>query len=84
MDALQNKGGVVCAAVDPSLVDSDACAYAQWAMPMDDAKAYLLEKGATLGPGVKVDYSSGLQMLSLQGGDDAEEGVALDLSEEVK
>lgn len=74
----------MCASVDPNLVDSDACAFAQWAVPVVDAKAYLSGNNVYMGPGVKVDYSSGLRTLSLQGGDDAEEGVPLDLTAEVK
>lgn len=84
MDTVRDKGGVVCAAVDPNLVDSDACAFATWAMPVVEAKAHLSGNNVYMGPGVQVDYSSGLRTLTLQGGEDAEEGVPLDLTSEVR
>lgn len=81
--AAGNKGGVVCAAVDPELINSQACANADSALTVDPSRTWLLENAAGMGPGVTVDSSSGLKTLTLNG-DGTGEGAVLDLSVEVR
>ena len=76
---------MVCAAVDPHLFHSDACSHgggAEIAMPEEKSKAALWEAEANLGPGVVVDTSTGLRILSLNGGG-KEDGEVLDQNVEV-
>ncbi|CAM9641962.1 unnamed protein product [Ascophyllum nodosum] len=81
VEAAGSKGvKMVCAAVDPHLFHSDACSHgggAEIAMPEEKSKAALWEAEANLGPGVVVDTSTGLRILSLNGGG-KEDGEVLD------
>lgn len=84
MQAVGKKGGVICAAVDPSLVSSEACYSASWALPAHAARESVRDNSASLGPGVTVDLSTGLRTLWLkgEGGDNGE--AVLDLTVEVR
>lgn len=78
---------MVCAAVDPALSASEACYSATWALPPQTLRERAWEKGASMGPGVEQDLSTGLRVLRLKGGAGAkggDEDVVLDLDVEVR
>lgn len=83
VESVKASSTVVCASVDPSLFASDACYGAVSAGPAEGAKAMLSAKGASFGPGVVVDVSTGLRTLTLSAKEGGETAV-LDLTEEVE
>lgn len=83
---VENKGGVVCAAMDSALSGSEACYSATWVLPPHMAND-AMEDGISMGPGVEVDLSTGLKTLRLRsapGEKASNEEVVLDLGVEVR